>query len=80
MKELTENKRNLTQLFHNITSINYIKILGNAGIDRYKLRKSVGSEKFSSRFSTQPVTLEEVQEASRIGNSKTGDESVGKWA
>ncbi|KAG5889512.1 hypothetical protein JTB14_008999 [Gonioctena quinquepunctata] len=49
---------------------------GNAGIEKYRLRKSGMTDK-SPRFSTQPVTFEEVQEASRInetiGNTSADD-------
>lgn len=53
--------------------------LGNAGIDRYKSRKSGTSDRFPSRFSTQPVTFEEVQVAARIGTKAAGDDTVGKF-
>ncbi|XP_074029765.1 supervillin isoform X3 [Leptinotarsa decemlineata] len=41
---------------------------GNTGIEKYRLRKTGVVDK-SPRFSTQPVTFEEVQEASRINES-----------
>ncbi|KAJ8957581.1 hypothetical protein NQ318_020622 [Aromia moschata] len=46
---------------------------GNAGIERYKSRKTGTTERLPTRFSTQPVTFEEVQEASRI-NQNAEDE------
>lgn len=39
--------------------------LGSKGVQRYRNRKQFSSTSSESRFSTQPVTFDEVQEAVR---------------
>ncbi|XP_063919951.1 uncharacterized protein LOC135134963 isoform X4 [Zophobas morio] len=46
---------------------------GSTGVQKYRSRKSTAERSSSSRFSTQPVTFDEVQEASRI--NKNSDDS-----
>lgn len=58
-----------TSLF--LTSI----FAGSTGVQKYRSRKSTAERSSSSRFSTQPVTFDEVQEASRI--NKNSDDSEG---
>ncbi|KAJ8925022.1 hypothetical protein NQ315_001188, partial [Exocentrus adspersus] len=48
---------------------------GNAGIERYRTRRTGATERLPARFSTQPVTFEEVQEAARI--NQTDEQSEG---
>ena len=44
----------------------------NTGIQKYKNRQNANAERSSSRYSTQPVTLDEVQDAVKL-NSKDPD-------
>lgn len=46
----------------------------NSGVSRYRNRRTIGE----SRFSTQPVTSDEVQEASKIQTNEDPDLCAGE--
>nr|XP_022920329.1 supervillin isoform X1 [Onthophagus taurus] len=65
MKAIAEEAKNLK-----------LKNLGSSGIQKYKRKTSPSYMERGSRYSTQPVTLDEVEEASKL-NTKSESDSNG---
>lgn len=59
-----------------VCEVHFVYALGtNSGVSRYRNRRSTGE----SRFSTQPVTSDEVQEASKIQTKEDPDLCAGQF-